>query len=193
MNGELNHIKEFVQKNLEECYYEMAEEMMLINPLCGVIQKFIIENKIEEERIRNGKLLMEIKKNELKKKAEKLEEKEKEIKAMLQGNPSDKHIQEYIIRESNIEKLEEIKRIICGYFDVNIDRKTRQRDVVYAREMAMYYGRKLTDASLEIIGREMGRKDHSTVSHAIKTIENFKYYKKTRIDIEELDKIFNII
>ena len=50
--------------------------------------------------------------------------------------------------------------------------RTRKREVVVARQMAMAVAKELTKCSLAIIGREIGGKDHATVLHAIKTIGN---------------------
>lgn len=186
MNGELNHIKEFLQKHLEPCYYETAEEMMLVNPLCGVIQKFMDENKIEEDRLRDEKLLIEFDKNELQKKVERIEKREMAIKELFQRKIEKKEWGGYY------GKLDEIKSVICGYFEVNIDQKTRLRHYVYARQIAFYYARKITKMSLAEIGYRIGKKDHATVLHSIRVIENLKRYNATKNHISELNKIFNI-
>ena len=50
--------------------------------------------------------------------------------------------------------------------------KGRTMDVALARQVAMYLSRELTGASYINIGMHMGGRDHSTVIHAYKTIEN---------------------
>ena len=47
----------------------------------------------------------------------------------------------------------------------------RQRSVLYPRQVAMYLCRKLTDSSLPEIGRFFGRRNHTTVLHAVGKIE----------------------
>lgn len=62
----------------------------------------------------------------------------------------------------------------AGYFDLTIDQLTssnRSRKVVEARQIAMYLCRELTDLSLPKIGEVFGGRDHSTVMHANKKIQ----------------------
>ena len=42
----------------------------------------------------------------------------------------------------------------------------RSQAVAYPRQVAMYLSRELTDASLPMIGKEFGGRDHTTVIHA---------------------------
>lgn len=50
--------------------------------------------------------------------------------------------------------------------------KTRKRDIVEARQVAMYLAKARTKESLAKIGLAIGKKDHATVLHAIKTVSN---------------------
>ncbi|NDC82086.1 chromosomal replication initiator protein DnaA [bacterium] len=62
-----------------------------------------------------------------------------------------------------------IKRKVCDYFNVsNVDlcSKGRTRELTYARQIAMYLARELTNVSLPKIGENFGDRDHSTVMHA---------------------------
>tara|TARA_B100000902_G_C27302559_1_gene913667 strand:- start:1147 stop:2496 length:1350 start_codon:yes stop_codon:yes gene_type:complete len=54
----------------------------------------------------------------------------------------------------------------------NLLGKGRQMEFVIARHVAMYLCRELTNSSLISIGKHFGNRDHSTVIHACKTIEN---------------------
>ncbi|MDP4988544.1 MAG: chromosomal replication initiator protein DnaA, partial [Polaribacter sp.] len=60
--------------------------------------------------------------------------------------------------------------------------KTRKRHVVQARQLAMYFAKRLTKASLASIGSQIGHRDHATVLHACKTVDNLtetdKQFKK---------------
>ena len=49
--------------------------------------------------------------------------------------------------------------------------KTRRREVVQARGVAMLLARELTGASYETVGRHFGGRDHSTVMHACRRTE----------------------
>jgi chromosomal replication initiator protein len=71
--------------------------------------------------------------------------------------------------------IEEIQRIVCEYLDISEDlvrAKTRKREVVRARQIAMYYSKQLTQNSLKTIGLHFGGRDHSTVIHANNTVED---------------------
>jgi len=50
--------------------------------------------------------------------------------------------------------------------------KTRKREIVQARQIAMFFSKNLTKSSLSTIGSLIGGKDHATVLHACKTINN---------------------
>lgn len=82
--------------------------------------------------------------------------------------------------------IDQIQKIICDYFKISaeqIQSKTRKRDIVQARQLAMYFAKEYTGASLSNIGSKIGQRDHATVLHACKTIKNlsetdkmFRYY-----------------
>ena len=70
--------------------------------------------------------------------------------------------------------IDYIQKVVCDYFDLAIDTmksKTRKREVVQARQIAMYFAKSMTKSSLATIGMHCGGKDHATVLHAVKTIE----------------------
>lgn len=71
--------------------------------------------------------------------------------------------------------IEEIQRTVCEYLDIAEDlirAKTRKREVVRARQIAMYFCKEMTQHSLKTIGLHFGGRDHSTVIHAVKTVED---------------------
>ena len=72
-------------------------------------------------------------------------------------------------------EIEEIQCSIAQYYGISaelLSEKTRKREIVIARHMAMYFCKELTAHSLKSIGLRFGGRDHSTVIHAYKTIEN---------------------
>ncbi|MFN8134665.1 MAG: chromosomal replication initiator protein DnaA [Bacteroidales bacterium] len=85
-----------------------------------------------------------------------------------------------------------IQKIVCDYFNIPVDAinsKTRKRDIVQARQLAMYYSKKLTKASLAAIGLHCGNKDHATVLHACRTVNNLiETDKQFRTYVEEIEK-----
>ena len=67
-----------------------------------------------------------------------------------------------------------IQKAICDHFDIKISdlkSKRRTKNLALARQMAMYLCRKFTATSFPAIGAEFGGRDHSTVIHASKSIE----------------------
>ncbi len=77
-------------------------------------------------------------------------------------------------RETNIS-IDYITKIVCEYFGVDenkVREKNRKKEVVMARQVAMYLSKKLTRSSLKTIGLHFGGRDHSTVIHAFNSIDN---------------------
>ena len=67
--------------------------------------------------------------------------------------------------------------------------KTRKREIVQARQVAMYFSKSLTKSSLATIGAQIGGKDHATVLHACKTVNNLlDTDKHFRNQIEDIEK-----
>ncbi len=76
-------------------------------------------------------------------------------------------------RQMNIS-IDYITQIVCGYFKVDenkVREKNRKKEVVLARQVAMFLSKKLTKSSLKTIGLHFGGRDHSTVIHAYNNIE----------------------
>lgn len=108
-----------------------------------------------------------------------------------------REIIENFIKKGNKEiSVEYIERIICDYFKISreeIQSKTRKRAIVQARQMAMYFAKEYTDASLALIGSKIGKRDHTTVIHACKTIENLsKLDLSLKKHLEIVDKKINV-
>ena len=66
----------------------------------------------------------------------------------------------------------------------------RSRPLARPRQIAMYLAKKLTTRSLPEIGRKFANRDHTTVIHAVKTIDKLsKNDEKMRSSIEEIKSI----
>lgn len=97
------------------------------------------------------------------------------------------------VKNSNREiTIDQTQKIVAEYFNVDIAKlkdKTRKREIVTARQVAMYFCKHFTKHSLKSIGSHFGGRDHSTVIHAINTVENLmswdRDYKK---GVEEVRK-----
>ena len=112
---------------------------------------------------------------------------QKEITIDLAKNMLDKFVKN-TVREVSIDY---IQKVICDYFDLSIDTlksKTRKRNIVQARHWNVFL-KQLTKNSLAMIGKYCGNKDHATVLHACKTVNNLadtdKRFKGYITDIEE--------
>ena len=71
--------------------------------------------------------------------------------------------------------IEQIQNLVCSAYKLTLDSligKSRTKEVAEARMVAMYLTREYTDLSLKTIGLYYGGRDHSTVVHAIKWVEN---------------------
>ncbi|TNF25364.1 MAG: chromosomal replication initiator protein DnaA [Bacteroidetes bacterium] len=88
--------------------------------------------------------------------------------------------------------IDYIQKVVSDYFDMPIElmkSKTRKREVVQARQIAMFYAKNMTKASLATIGAQCGGKDHATVLHAYRTVNNLiETDKQFRGYIADLDK-----
>lgn len=107
-----------------------------------------------------------------------------------------KSITENYVKNSKKEiSIDYIQKTISDYFKTDIEQiqsKTRKREVVQARQIAMYFAKKYTKASLASIGNQIGNRDHATVLHACKMVNNLmdsdRHFHRY---IEELDKKFS--
>ena len=88
--------------------------------------------------------------------------------------------------------IDYIQKVVSDYFQMNIETlqsKTRKRHIVQARQIAMYFAKKFTKASLASIGTQIGRRDHATVLHACKTVDNLSFTdKQFRKYVEDLNQ-----
>ncbi len=78
------------------------------------------------------------------------------------------------IRTSKIITIDKIKSAVAHYFNLNpsdLESKSRKKELVEPRQLAMYICKELTNATLETIGRHFGNRDHTTVLHALNTME----------------------
>lgn len=73
--------------------------------------------------------------------------------------------------------IDEIQRTVCHYYKLDrseMASKRRARAIVRPRQVAMYLAKVLTPRSYPEIGRKFGGRDHSTVIHAVRLIEDLR-------------------
>ena len=80
------------------------------------------------------------------------------------------HLNSYGYIKNDIQK---IQSIVADYYKITVDdikSKRRTADIAFARQVAMYLSRNMTEESLTRIGVEFGGKDHTTIMHAVDKI-----------------------
>ena len=113
----------------------------------------------------------------------------REITVELAENITEKIVGE---EQSNVT-IDKVQKIVCDYFNITRDdllSKTRKRQIVQARQIAMYMSRNHINCSLSTIGSEIGGKDHATVLHACTTVTDLmstdKTFRQYVTDIEKM-------
>ena len=106
---------------------------------------------------------------------------------------AEKITEKIVGEQQNDLSIDKVQKVVCEYFNITRDTllsKTRKRQIVQARQIAMYMSRSLINCSLSTIGAEIGGKDHATVLHACTTVSDLmatdKTFKQYVTDIEKL-------
>ena len=88
-----------------------------------------------------------------------------------------------------------IQEAVCNYFGITDEiflSKTRKREIVQARQIAMYLSRSLTKTSLSSIGAQLGGKDHATVLHACNTVSDLMDTDRSfRGFVHDIERVLN--
>ena len=103
-----------------------------------------------------------------------------------------KIVDNYVKNTKREVSIDFIQKVVSEYFQMDVETlqsKTRKRHIVQARQLAMFFAKKFTKASLASIGSQIGKRDHATVLHACKTVDNLastdKQFNKF---VEDLNK-----
>lgn len=103
-------------------------------------------------------------------------------------------VEKFVKNTKREVSIDYIQKVVSDYFDMDVatlQSKTRKRHIVQARQLAMFFSKKYTKASLASIGSQIGKRDHATVLHACKTVDNLaETDKQFRKYIEDLNKKF---
>jgi len=79
-------------------------------------------------------------------------------------------------RKINIS-IDNITKTVCSALSIDENKlrdKTRKKEIVLARQLAMFFSKELTKSSLKTIGLHFGGRDHSTVIHSCNSIEQMQ-------------------
>jgi chromosomal replication initiator protein len=121
--------------------------------------------------------------------------------ARLMNKPLDVRVAENLIRDilqeesQNQITIERVQKKVTEYFDLRMsDMLSRRRpnNIAFPRQIAMYLSRILTCQPLKEIGEAFGGRDHGTVIHACKTVENImEQDESVRRNVEYLTRQLN--
>ena len=84
-----------------------------------------------------------------------------------------KNILKDIFNQTKVITVDKIQNIVSNYFNIPLSdmlSQRRSRPLARPRQIAMYLAKKMTTRSLPEIGRRFANRDHTTVIHAVKTI-----------------------
>ena len=95
--------------------------------------------------------------------------------------------------ETKAVTIDDILKVVCKHFDLEpsaIHTKSRKREVVQARQIAMYLAKNHTDFSTSKIGKFIGNKDHATVLHACKNRKGqLEVDKSFSAEVQEIESL----
>jgi len=98
-----------------------------------------------------------------------------------------------IYNSSKVISIDKIQSVTSNFFSITLDdmlSPRRSRPLARPRQIAMYLTKKLTPRSLPEIGRKFANRDHTTVIHAVKTIEKLlENNDELRKNVEELKSL----
>ena len=87
-----------------------------------------------------------------------------------------KQIMKNIVHDIETEVgIDYIQKTVAEYFHLKVadlKDKTRKKEIVIARQVAMYFSKEYTNHSLKSIGYHFGGRDHSTVIHAVQSVND---------------------
>ena len=103
-----------------------------------------------------------------------------------------KILKDFIKYNNKLINIESIQNTVAAYFNLNIQEmlsSRRTRSLARPRQIAMYLVKQHTTNSLPEIGRKFSNRDHTTVIHAVKKIEELiKKDSEIKQNISEIKK-----
>lgn len=87
-----------------------------------------------------------------------------------------KQVMRDIVTEIDSEvNIDYIQKTVCDYYNISLDdlkSKSRKKEIVIARQVAMFLSKGYTNHSLKSIGYHFGGRDHSTVIHSVQSVDD---------------------
>lgn len=98
------------------------------------------------------------------------------------------------VKNANREiSIDLIQKTVSDYFNIpqeKLKEKVRKREIVQARQISMYFAKEFTKQSLKSIGLHFGGRDHSTVIHAVQTVNDLlSWDRDLRKHVEDIRKV----
>ncbi|MFM7195574.1 MAG: helix-turn-helix domain-containing protein, partial [Bacteroidota bacterium] len=104
-----------------------------------------------------------------------------------------KEVMKNIVKEIQSDvSVDFIQKTVADYFRTDpemMKSKVKKREIVIPRQVAMYFSKRFTQLTLQLIGENFGGRDHSTVIHALESVEDMmKLDQNFKNQIDELHK-----
>jgi len=95
------------------------------------------------------------------------------------------------MQAQSVISVEKIQSAVCGYYKIDRDEllESRDKQVIAARQVAMYLSKELTNESLSSIARSFRKKDHTTILNAVQKVKKEQELKKVAEQIK--NKLIN--
>tara|TARA_B100000029_G_scaffold439629_1_gene456303 strand:- start:277 stop:1665 length:1389 start_codon:yes stop_codon:yes gene_type:complete len=98
-----------------------------------------------------------------------------------------------VYNSNKVISIDKIQTVTSNFFSISLDdmlSPRRSRPLARPRQIAMYFAKKLTSRSLPEIGRKFANRDHTTVIHAVKTVEKLlQTNDEIKKNVEELKSL----
>ncbi|MBK7652604.1 MAG: chromosomal replication initiator protein DnaA [Flammeovirgaceae bacterium] len=106
-----------------------------------------------------------------------------------------KEVLKNIVKEIQSDvSVDYIQKTVADYFKVSLEQmksKVKKREIVIPRQVAMYFCKRYTQLTLALIGENFGGRDHSTVIHALESVEDMmKTDANFKNSVDDLTKKF---
>ena len=103
---------------------------------------------------------------------------------------AERAINDIVAQQEKVISAEFIQETVAKYFNINakdLRGSKRSNDIAFPRQIAMYLCRNVAQMSLPQIGKDFGKRDHTTVMHACTKIENeIKENQNTKLIVESV-------
>ena len=106
---------------------------------------------------------------------------------------AERAINDIVAQQEKVISAEFIQETVAKYFNINakdLRGSKRSNDIAFPRQIAMYLCRNVAQMSLPQIGKDFGKRDHTTVMHACTKIENeIKENQNPKLIVESVKNI----